>query len=341
MTKASLFTLPSKKLINELFKAIIFITILVIVLSVIGSVIRKRTSTTLRWDKFYEKSQKENIDMLLLGSSQSFRGLDPRIFEKELNLSCYNISNSAQVISQTYYNFRETLKYTKPKIVLVETFFIDKSDLIPDRWYFAYEEVAALKMSKNKIEYILDIFTWDTYVYAFFPAIREHDNWADKKTIYNNIRYLFTGKLGSIENIIDGFTIDKTVLSQKNIQRYKDLEYHIQNFEIDEKDMYYVDGIVDLCRENDIKVLFVKTAMPKYHTEKTNYMDRYNKTLELANKYSIPYIDFNVIYDEVGFKDYHFRNEFSETNHHLNTAGAEITTNYLVNYLKMNNYVPE
>lgn len=331
MTKHNLSTSPSKITGSVLIKLFIFFLLLILILSSIGVLLRERTETTFRWDTFYETAEKENIDILLLGSSQSFRGLDPRVFTDNLNLSSYNLSTSAQVISQTYYTLVESLRFTKPNLVILETYFFDESSLIEDRWYFAYEEVAAMKFSTNKFNYIFDLFTWDTYIDAFFPAIREHDNWSDEETLEKNNNYL---KLGEQKlQMYNGFIPDETHLSYENIQKYLDLEYHIQKFEIDDKDLFYIEKIVNLCKENDINLIFVKTAMPKYHTEKTNYNDFYNETKRIADLLGIPFIDFNIIYNQVGFENIHFRDEFSTTNHHLNTMGAKLTTDYLVDYI--------
>lgn len=332
MTKVSLFTSLFRKLILVI-KIMLFLFILILILTSLSGVLRKKTSTTIRWDNFYEKAEQENIELLFLGSSQSFRGLNPRIIEEKLNLSSYNMSNSAQVISQTYYNLVEVLKYTKPKMVILETYYLDKSDLIPDRWYFAYEEVASMKLGTNKLEYIFDLFTWNTYINALFPSIREHENWKHIDTLYDNMKYETTGLTIYDQDMIDGYIVDETVLSSDNIQKYEELGYHKQDVTIDSKDELYIKKIVELCKDNNIEIMFIKTPMPKEHNEKTNYLDRYNEALRIANKYQVPYIDFNTIYDEVGFTSDDFRDEFSEVNHHLNVNGANKTSNYLVDYI--------
>jgi hypothetical protein len=339
MIKHNLSTSPSDQRIAPLMlKIIVFLVILALILSQIGILLRKRTSTTIRWDTFYEKVQTENIDILMIGSSQSFRGIDPGIFEDQLEMTSFNLSNSAQVISQTYYALEEALRHTDPEIVILETYFINQHKLIDDRWYFAYEEVSAMKPGLPKTRYIFDLFTPLTYLDAFFPAIREHANWSDKETLEDNDIYLKTGVSIEKDFMRDGYVEDSSTLSGDNLIAYSELAYHEQDFNMTPEAFEYMKKITALLAEHDIDLLLVKTAMPKVHTEKTNESDRHAMMQQVADDLNLPFIDFNELYDELGFNNLCFRDEFNLTNHHLNTKGAQITTQYLVDYLKNNRH---
>ncbi len=339
MIKHNLSTSPSDQRIAPLMlKIIIFLVILALILSQIGIILRKRTATTIRWDTFYEKAQSENIDILMIGSSQSFRGIDPRIFEDQLDMTSFNLSNSAQVISQTYYALEEALRHTEPEIVILETYFINQSKLIDDRWYFAYEEVSAMKSGLPKIRYVFDLFTPTTYLDALFPALREHANWSDEKTLEDNEIYLKTRVSIEKDYMAEGYVDDSSALSGDNLIAYSELAYHEQDFNMTPEAFSYMKKIAALLSEKDIDLLLVKTAMPRVHTEKTNESDRHAMLQQTADELELTFIDFNELYDELGFNNLCFRDEFNLTNHHLNTKGAQITTQYLVDYLKNNHH---
>lgn len=335
MIKHNLSTSPSnKRIAPTIIRIILFLVILTLILSQIGIILRKRTSTTIRWDTFYEKTQTENIDILMIGSSQSFRGINPIIFEEQLGMTSFNLSNSAQVISQTYYALEEALRHTDPEFVILETYFINQTKLIDDRWYFAYEEVSAMKFGMPKIKYIFDLFTPTTYLDALFPAIREHANWSDEETLEDNDIYLKTGVSIEKDYMTDGYVGDSSALSSDNLIAYSELAYHEQDFTMTPEAFEYLKKIADLLSKKDINLLLVKTAMPKVHTEKTNESDRHSMTQQAADNLSLTFIDFNELYEDLGFNNLCFRDEFNLTNHHLNTKGAEITTQYLVEQLK-------
>lgn len=335
MTRHNSSTSPSEKGWRTLvLKSLLLLLAVTAALVLIGPVIRKRTVTTMRWDGFYEKAAEENIDILMLGSSQSFRGIDPRLFEEQLETTAYNLSNSAQVLSQTRYALEEALRHTDPQVVILETYFINQADLLEDRWYFAYEEVAAMRPGLPRFRYIFDLFTPMTYLDALFPAIREHENWSDEETLEANRLYAETGASKEKANLHLGYVEDESVLSEIHLAEYAQLPYHEQDFTMDEAALRHLRAIRDLCDAHGITLILVKTAMPKAHTDRTNEADRHAMTALVAEELDLPFIDFNLLYDTLGFTNAQFRDEFSETNHHLNSSGARLTTLYLVDYLR-------
>lgn len=310
-------------------KAIVFLALLGLLLAAIGPLIRVRTVTTMRWDDFYAMAEEENIDILILGSSQSFRGIDPRILEDSLGMSAYNLSQSAQVITQTRYALEEALRFTTPKIVVLEAYFLNQTELIEDRWYFAYEEVAAMRTGLPKYKYIFRLFTPMTYLDALFPALREHDNWSDEETLEANAVYRETGFSPEKDNLHLGYVEDASVLGEENLLQYAELAYHEQDFTMTPAADRQIDAIHRMLEERGIRLILVKTAMPAAHTEKTNEADRHAMAQSVADRLGIPFIDYNTLYHDLGFDNTCFRDEFSLTNHHLNTTGARITTLYL------------
>ncbi|MCD8362519.1 MAG: hypothetical protein LUC98_06095 [Lachnospiraceae bacterium] len=83
----------------------------------------------------------------------------------------------------------------------------------------------------------------------------------------------------------------------------------------------YLDKIVQLCNENNIDLILVKTPSTAANIKKYNYLNQY------ATEHNIQYIDFNekAVYSEMGYN-------FATDNHdggHLNIWGARKVSNYI------------
>lgn len=68
-----------------------------------------------------EVKVKKDVDLLLLGSSHTYRGFDTRIFEDE-GWSCFNLGSSSQSHIQTQVLLKRYLKRLHPKWVIYEVY---------------------------------------------------------------------------------------------------------------------------------------------------------------------------------------------------------------------------
>lgn len=68
-----------------------------------------------------EAKQTQNVDVLFLGSSHTFRGFDTRIFKKA-GLNSFNLGTPAQTPLQTEYLLERYLDSLKPKLVIYEVY---------------------------------------------------------------------------------------------------------------------------------------------------------------------------------------------------------------------------
>lgn len=76
--------------------------------------------------RFSEAGSVRNVDVLFLGSSHTYRGYDPRIFEKH-GFSTFNLGSSAQTLQQTKYLLDIYLEQMNPEVVVLDIYpkFLD------------------------------------------------------------------------------------------------------------------------------------------------------------------------------------------------------------------------
>lgn len=68
-----------------------------------------------------DAAKTKNIDVLIVGSSHAYRGIDPRIFEKE-GITAFNLGSSSQTPINTKALLHQYLDKIKPKMVLYEAY---------------------------------------------------------------------------------------------------------------------------------------------------------------------------------------------------------------------------
>lgn len=327
----------AKKTFNRIyaiFSAFLFLIIFIFILNFLSELLGKKTDITFALDEFYELSEEENFDILIIGSSHVFRGIDPSVLDEGLGTNSYNLATSAQVISQSYYTLVEALKYTVPEVVLLDSYFINAAEIVEKREYFAFEQLAAMPMSMNKINYMTDLFPPKEYINALFPAIREHDNWEDEKILEKNMTYLKTGE-NPHSWLNRGYVAGYSNLTEENIKEYEAMKATRMDYVVREEAYPYIEDIAKLCEEEDIRLILVNTPLPKVVQEKINDEYQYEQTKLVTDQLNLEYIDFNVLYDEVGFDNSHFLEEANPMfNHHVNNSGAAVISEYLVEVLK-------
>lgn len=216
----------------------------------------------------------------------------------------------------SYYYLQEALKYQKPKTVVLEVYGTKLSELndetknrkVFDDMKFSKEKIDSIKQSINKDEDML------SYI---FPIIRYHDRWRDlsKKD--------FTYPLSDKNFIYKGHWIHFNTVKNTNMNFYKDKG----NYKIEDNVTEYMNKIVQLCNDNNIKLVLIKA--PRYDWYQSNYeaVNRY------AKENNLEYIDYNLFYKKLGISD---ETDFRDNGQHLNDKGAIKFSENIGEYLKKN-----
>lgn len=113
---------------NKLKRVILFFIILGIILIIfslwIGKVATKNSNFILgRSRSFAEigKEEKDSVDLLVLGDSESYTSVSPMQLWEEQGMTAYVCGQPGQEIQETYYMLKTALQEQNPKVVLLET----------------------------------------------------------------------------------------------------------------------------------------------------------------------------------------------------------------------------
>lgn len=316
-----------RTIISRMVSIAAFALMIGLVLAVTGQIIRAKfmgDSTTIV-DGFYAE-KKNDIDLIVIGSSNSFCTVDPLVLYEEYGIAAYDFGSSSQPMNLSVLYLKEALKTQKPKVVALEVNMMTSDSEssrseVGLRWGFTN-----IPLSVDKLKCIYQSVgevnaEYFTYV---FPIFRYHSRWKElSKTDYT---YFYQDKT----NYTKGYLETQAVSEERiNLTEY-DFEGTAQ---IGEENAFCLGEIVQLCRQNDAELLLFKSPRENWHRYETEAVRA------LADAQGLKFVDFNELYSD-GRIALDMAADFRDTQH-LNDAGARKVTSYLGSYIRENYELPD
>lgn len=259
------------------------------------------------WTRLKEADTIQNIDVLILGSSLAYRGIDTRNFEK-LGLTAFNLGSSAQTPIQTEYLIEKYIGQMNPKLII---------------W-----DVNPFTFSDSGLESYLDLVSnCEDCSGLFSLALKinriEGYNGLVKSLFFANKDIEF---LESIQNEKD------TYIKGGFVERVNQ-KFEVQNLEnpqiqfLDSQKAAFEKSISNLAEKN-IPVILVFAPISRDLILKITNKDEYQKYFtEIVERCSLKsFLDFNEI---LNLSNKYFYDEF-----HLNKNGVEIYNYQIIENLK-------
>lgn len=264
--------------------------------------------------KDFHSLPENSVDIISYGSSHMWRGLNTAEMYEKYNLSVYNYSCNWQHINTTSLFFHDSLKTQSPKIILIETFFIN--DLLTDtdingEIYYTRE----IEKSAEKTNILKQYFgnNKERYLSYYVPLYAFHNNWTNlSKDSFqkNTCTYDFVKNRGFYSND------DIVPIS---------LDNDVEQLPLSKQSEEILNNILDICKKNNIEVIFI--TLP--HSSGNQYHDAID---EYSDNNQCVYLDIFDLIDEI---DIDLDTDFADIGH-LNTKGATKVGDYIGNYIREN-----
>lgn len=271
-------------------------------------------------DSFY-KEKKNTIDLIFLGNSDSYYGIYPMELWNSYGITSFNYSKPGARVWIDYYNLKNVLRKQSPKYVFysVDDFFSIKQSRDGD----IMKSITGMKESFNKLNAIADNNVQKSNKHKLsyiFPIIRFHSRYNELNS--DDFKYVFKKAYMPTKGVV--ISDDVTPFRYK-----KDYMKHKRTVEtIYDKNRKYIDKIVELCKENDIQLVFYE--LPS--ADSWGYK-RHEEVKKYAIEKNIPFIDMNVGIDKV---DINWNIDSRDGGDHLNVLGALKTTKYIGEWINTN-----
>lgn len=277
-------------------------------------------NSTSAFTAFYELEE-DSVDVLILGSSHARESVIPQELYDEYGITSYNLSSSQQSMFLSYYWLKEALQTQSPRVVVLDTLMLweNVGGPLGTTEGCVRRAMDYMRWDSVKLEAVLDICERDedqTLASYLLPNVRYHSRWEDE--------------LETEDFLSDSIINSSELMGFAAMYDYSgnDLEYSPlvagssdMVSDINEVMYEYLERIVDLCAENDIELVLIKTPT----TSET--MARYNAMVQFAEEHGVVFYDMNEvsIYEAAGID---FNADFVDYGH-ANLNGALKVTAWL------------
>lgn len=316
-----------RTMVSRIISITAFIVLIGLVLAVTDEIICAKfigDSTTIV-DGFYAE-KKNDIDMIVIGSSNSFCTVDPLVLYEEYGIAAYDFGSSSQPVNLSVLYLKEALKTQTPKVVAFEVNMM-MSDSISSRgeaglrWGFTNIPFSAEKLKciyQSVGEVNAEYFSY------VFPVFRYHNRWKElSKTDYT---YFYQDKTNYTKGYLETQAVSEEVI---NLTDY--------NFEgeawIEEENIAFLNEMAQLCSANSVELLLFKSPKENWHRYETEAVRA------LADERGLQFVDFNEMYSE-GQIALDMTADFRDSQH-LNDFGARKVTSALGSYIKAHYELPD
>ncbi len=265
-----------------------------------------------------------SLDLLVTGSSHACRGIAPDTLDRELGCESYILTAPLQTMRGRYFLLRKELDRNPVKTVVME---VSYNALTRDR---ALEGPEGDIYQLGKFSGPADIISY------FFFTIRPseygevyHDTIARGITAWKMLlkREMkpYTGR-GYISTGSTDLSLTKSELNE-----IYQAEPTIT--EQDADDVYYFEKCLDICRENNVRLILAVTPISDRYILMNTDLDTVRSWyLAYAEEYDCEFYDFNLL--KTRQADYPADTAFSDKTH-LSRTGAETFTGQLAEVMKM------
>lgn len=283
------------------------------------NIISTQGSSGNNLERFNEIDNYSDVDYLFLGSSHAYRGFDPRTFKKH-GYTSFNLGSSSQPPYNSYYLLKQYLHKLQPKTILIEVYW------------------GGLIAEKDAIETTVDIVSNKSLSLTDVEMTAlQHHPIAINTLCYSWVSNFIT-PLSKVEQDKNGYDTyvaggfvertDTTGIKSKmaKISGSTDIEYN--SFQ-----MGYLAKIAQLCNDNGIRLILVRTpvTVEKINTVK-NFDELNQELIQFSKIHNTQYLDFctEEAFNTIGLvtvEDFY-------DGHHMNQSGIEKFNDFLIVKLK-------
>lgn len=294
----------------------------------------------LMMHEFYNQ---ENIDTLIVGASHCFQGIDPAGISRITGTNAFCASSASQRPDATLALVKEAIGLYDIDHIYVELShsIAAKTGNLKDRTnlkstWLVYDY---MKPSLNRCRFILGASAPKYYVNSFFPARRDWKQLLDgqhlrhvwevrRSDAYQSYAYDYA-RHDTEWYVGNGYVQSNVVMEESNF-------FYLENNEpfdvssISGDWMRIIREIMDVCRENNVKLTFFAVPLSNFMLAAEGNYDEYIAWIQnFLSGSGVEFVDFNLLTEDVfPYEPGNFLNE-----DHLNLYGSQKFTEILGAYM--------
>lgn len=271
---------------------------------------------------FYHFMEKDTLDVLCVGSSHVYCGVNPVQMYEDYGIAAYDLAAGSQSIAFSYYYLEEAFKTQHPKLVILDTYMMIAED--EQEKENAQMNLYNMKPSLTKYRALQMIDGLDNMgdIFWFFPIV--HDNYANINEVSYDFKEEYMG-------LYLGYEYRGTI-EPYDLSMIEDVRFVTEVGSVSEKKENYLRKCIELCRKNNVEIVLTNIPWPDISVETQKV---YNLVQQIADEYGVEFINGCLYTEEIGL-DYTV--DSSGDSGHLNYTGATKYTKWLTEHLISEGY---
>lgn len=270
--------------------------------------------------------KQDYYDVLFAGTSMAVTNVSAEELYLKYGIASCSIGEPEQMIFLSYYSLKEALKYQKPKVVCfdVQALFYSaerEKELLDSNeqatGHYTLDNIKNGKIKYDAVTELKRLHPTSTYYEYFSKMYYNHSNWQNI-TIDNFKRQ-------PNKNIILGNRCLTGIL--ENVHQNKYVNWNDNPYgevDIQEKNIIYLEKIINLCHENNIDVILLRGCGSRIWS-----WQQYNAMSRIADEFGVDFLDLALYEEQIGF-DWVVD---TEDDVHHNVVGTKKWTDFLGDYL--------
>ncbi len=271
----------------------------------------------------------ETIDVFFIGASHIFYGVNPMEIWNRSGIAGYNLTTHQQPLWSSKLLLQHALKHQHPKLIVLDVLMATNfarpilgTEQGTNMTHLALDPVP---LSPQKIKGVLGTDSITEKGEILFPIIMSHSRLQQGLLSYDDLHFFS----GDRSHPMKGYNYTEYNLSFERPE-VPDAD---STFELPGDMEAVLVDFIEFCQKEKLPLLLIKT--PLFGNEEL--YRQINHIGKIAEKFGVPFVDFNHLYDEIGMD---FSADLADSGH-LNVHGAEKVSAYLADYLKANYELPD
>ncbi|ETP72481.1 hypothetical protein UYO_1555 [Lachnospiraceae bacterium JC7] len=307
----------------KIWKRIVSVLLILVMVTggiYVGDKLTTRGVSQRKYVKFF--AEPNEYDVVFYGSSHVLSGIQPMELWKNYGITSFNLGGHAASLGMSYWVLRQSLKYHKPRLAILDIYDMYAHDQPYMDISFMHYSMDAYPMSITKFMAVQDLLkdrSTAAKAELFFPFSVYHSRW-DEVTEESAKAAFDSGFFNSYS----GSEIRYGVAVPNAIERVKPGD----TMEGSEGADTYIRDFVTACRDAGVEVCFMRVPYPACVE---NQMAE-NRVMKLAEEMGVRVIDLMKGTDKdemLSSVVVNWDTDLVDANAHLNAVGAFKVTMYL------------
>lgn len=313
------------KIVKSILSVLAVLLVFALILSFFNRLLTPKYATELvegsMIAQYYEEAG--NHDVIFIGDCEVYSNFSPMEMYRQQGITAYVRGTSQQLIWQSYYILKETLKYETPKVVVFNVNAMRYDEPVKEEFHRL--TIDKMKWSAEKVGIIQASMTEEeTFMSYVLPVLRYHSRLTELTS--EDWEYLFKDKYSTY----NGYLIKKEVQPVGRLPAKRPLA----NYQFSDTCYDYLEQMAALCREHGVELVLVKApSLYPYWYEQYS-----SQIAEFAQTHQLRYYDLTQEVDTIGLD---FSQDTYDAGLHLNLSGATKLSGYFAEILAENHGIPD